>query len=401
MMNILQVCNKPPYPAHDGGTIASYSLMRSLSRLGHQVTLLTMCTPKHNLSGEDRKILSSMVQLHTVEVDTSVRTGRLLKNIAFSNLPYNAERFLSPAFEKELVQVLQSAPFDIVQLEGLYLMPYAETIHHYSKAKIALRAHNIEQEIWKRISQTEKNILKKSYFNLLARRLHTFEQSAVNRYDLLVPITERDRKEFNRMGNVKPAFVCPATLDGYDFTEPVSIKPNSSLFFLGSLDWKPNQEGLLWFINHVFPKVKLLYPAVAFHVAGRNAPGWLVHKIRGNGVVFHGEIADAQQFMREHGVLISPCFSGGGMRVKIIEAMNHGKPVVTTSIGAEGLNTVHDKNILIGHSSPEFVDHIDRLLKFPDFYIKIGTNALSFVRQNFDNMKVTADLATFYKTHTE
>jgi len=399
MMNILQVCNKSPYPAHDGGSLASYSLMRSFSRLGHRVTLLTMCTPKHNLSITEREILSSMVQLYTVNVDTAVRTVKLLRNLVFSRLPYNAERFLFPAFEKELGRILQSAPFDIVQLEGLYLMPYVETIRQNSKAKVVLRAHNIEQELWKRISQTETNPVKRTYFRLLANRLMRFELAAVNRYDLLVPITQRDREEFDRMGNLKPAFVCPATLDGCDPVSPDSVKPSNSLFFLGSLDWKPNQEGLLWFINQVFPKVKLLDSQISFHVAGRNAPDWLKDKIRGDGVFFHGEIPDASQFMQEHGILVSPCFSGGGMRVKIIEAMTQGKPVVTTSIGAEGLGAVHGKNILIGHSSAEFVDHIDRLLKFPDFYVKIGTNALTFVRQHFDNMKITANLATFYINH--
>jgi polysaccharide biosynthesis protein PslH len=316
-------------------------------------------------------------------------------------LPYNAERFLFPAFEMEMVNVLQSASFDIVQLEGLYLMPYADIIHRHSKAKAVLRAHNIEHEIWKRISQTEKNPLKKFYSRVLAKRLRLFEEAAVNRYDLLVPITERDRDEFNRMGNVKPSFVCPAAPEGLGITTPVSVMPSDSLYFLGSLDWMPNQEGLLWFIKEVFPKVKSHNEKVTFHVAGRNAPGWLVEKIRGNGIYFHGEIPDASRFMREHGILVSPCFSGGGMRVKIVEAMTQGKPVVTTSIGAEGLNTVHEMNILISDSPDEFADHIDRLLKFPDFYMKIGMNALSFVRQNYDNMKITADLATFYKTHIE
>lgn len=399
MMNILQVCNKTPFPPHDGGSLASYSLMRSFSRLGHKVTLLTMCTPKHNLTAADREKLSSMVLLHTVDVDTSVRTGRLLKNLVFSRLPYNAERFLFPAFERELSRVLQAESFDIIQLEGLYLMPYVDTIRRHSNAKIVYRAHNIEQEIWKRISQTEENFLKKTYFGLLAKRLRLFEQSAINRYDLLVPITQRDKAEFDRMGNLKPAFVCPATLDCDDPENPVTVSPSNSLFFLGSLDWKPNQEGLLWFISQVFPKVKSLDEGILFHVAGRNAPAWLRDKIHGNGVVFHGEIPDAHQFMREYGILVSPCFSGGGMRVKIIEAMTEGKPVVTTSIGAEGLGAVHGKNILIGHSSSEFVAHIDRLLKSPDFYVKIGTNALSFVRQHFDNMKITANLASFYKNH--
>jgi glycosyltransferase involved in cell wall biosynthesis len=396
MMNILQVCIKTPYPPHDGGSLASFSQMRSFSRLGHQVTLLTMCTPKHNLSVADRETLSSMVQLYTVDVDTSVRTVQLLKNLLFSRLPYNAERFLFPAFEKELGRILQLASFDIVQLEGLYLMPYVETIRRHSAARVVLRAHNIEQEIWKRISQTEANPLKRIYFSLLARRLRLFEYAAINRYDLLVPITQRDKEEFDRMGNLKPAFVCPATIDGSDFAGPVSVKPSRSLFFLGSLDWKPNQEGLLWFIRQVFPKVKLLDQEITFHVAGRNAPDWLRDKIRGDGIIFHGEIPDATQFIQEHGILVSPCFSGGGMRVKIIEAMTQGKPVITTSIGAEGLGAVPGNNILIGQSSTEFADHIQCLVKNPDFYVKIGTNAISFVRQQFNNMQITANLASFY-----
>jgi len=136
---------------------------------------------------------------------------------------------------------------------------------------------------------------------------------------------------------------------------------------------------------------------IKFHVAGRNAPEWLIERLQDTDIFFHGEIPDAPQFMREHGILVSPCFSGGGMRVKIIEAMMSGKPVVTTSIGAEGLDAVHGKEILIGNSPAEFADHIDRLLKFPDFYVEIGTNALSFVQQHFDNMKITADLVSFYK----
>jgi len=94
--------------------------------------------------------------------------------------------------------------------------------------------------------------------------------------------------------------------------------------------------------------------------------------------------------------MIAPCFSGGGMRLKIVEAMQYSKPVVTTPIGAEGLGVKSAKNILIGHSSADFVQHIDHLLKSPDFYFKIANNALLFVQKNFDNMKITEDLCEFY-----
>ena len=163
-MNILQVCSKSPYPPHDGGSLASYSLLRSFSRLGHTVTLLTMITPKHSLNQHEINELSVMVRLFTVEVDTTINHFRLLFNFVFSRLPYNAERFISPAFDNVLSLTLQNAAFEIVQLEGLYLMPYVSTIRKYSQARIVLRAHNVEHEIWSRIAEQETSLIKKFYF---------------------------------------------------------------------------------------------------------------------------------------------------------------------------------------------------------------------------------------------
>jgi len=239
-MNILQVCNKSPYPPHDGGSLASYSLLRSFSRLGHAVTLLTMCTPKHDLSQQDKNELSAMVRLFTVEVDTTINKFRLLVNLIFSRLPYNAERFISPAFDATLSRILQNTSYDIVQLEGLYLTPYIGTIRRYSKARIVLRAHNVENEIWSRLASQESGILKKFYFKILSRRIMQYEIASLNRYDLLVPITRRDLDIFKHLGNIKPAHVCPAALDVERFSVPEKFSGLPTLFFLGSLDWRPN-----------------------------------------------------------------------------------------------------------------------------------------------------------------
>jgi polysaccharide biosynthesis protein PslH len=398
-MKILVICNKSPYPPHDGGSLASYNLISSLCRTGHELTLLTMCTPKHGLSDTDKTKLSELVRLYTLDVDTSIRVFRVVSNLIFSSLPYNAVRFISRNFDSGLAGILQAGSFDIVQLEGLYLMPYVDTIRRYSAARIVLRAHNVEQEIWFRIAGNESNLLKKYYFTIMAKRLAKFEISALNRYDLLVPITSRDLDEFNRMGNRKPVHVCPASLDmdPLTLTEPTQGFP--SLFFLGSLDWKPNQEGLLWFVDEVFPKLLPRYTRLIFHVAGRNAPAWLKSRIESRGIVFHGEIPEAGAFISDHGILVAPCFSGGGMRVKIIEAMAYAKPVVTTPVGAEGLATTHNENILICNSVDEYVENLDSLLKFPDFYRKIAINARGFVRQHFDNMKISSALSIFYETY--
>jgi glycosyltransferase involved in cell wall biosynthesis len=257
----------------------------------------------------------------------------------------------------------------------------------------------VEHEIWERIAANEPRIAKRSYFRILSRRIRRFESASVNRYDLLVPITARDLDRYQEMGNTRPSFVCPAALDLDEMNEIRAPHGLPDLFFLGSLEWKPNQEGLLWFTGHVFPAILARHPGIHLHIAGRNAPGWLRKRCTARNVVFHGEVPDASLFIGDHDIMVAPCFSGGGMRVKIVEAMAHGKPVVTTPVGAEGLGATHRDHILICATEDEFVESLDSLVKFPDFYRKIGQNARDFAKDHFDNMKVTAGLIRFYTSN--
>lgn len=395
-MRILLLCTKPPYPPHDGGSMATYSLMHSLLRLGHKVTLLTMCTQKHSLTSQAREKLASMVRLHSVSLKTGVTPHGFLANLLFSRKPYNAVRFIKGSFERTLSRILQLSVFDVVQLEGLYLMPYAETIRRYSDALLVLRAHNVEQEIWSRIALQEKHFFRKWYFTLLANRIRNFETAAVNRYDMLVPITERDLEAFATMGNYKPSKAIPAGIETTGVPGLPAGRPD--LFFLGSLDWKPNQEGILWFTEHVFPSLIARYPDLLLHVAGRNAPGWLVRELQKPGLVYHAEVPDSAAFISAHGILVAPCFSGSGMRVKILEAMSHGRPVVTTSIGAEGLGIEQGQHMLLGENPEELLDAVNSLLSDPEIYNRLARNAFEFVRSRFDNQTLARELTAFYQS---
>jgi glycosyltransferase involved in cell wall biosynthesis len=397
-MRILQICNKPPYPPRDGGSIAMFSLLRALHGLGHEMTVLAMCTPKHSMTKAERDTLGRFARLHTVDVDTRVKIPDLLRNVVFSSKPYNAVRFISADFEKKLAGILAGGSFDVVQLEGIYLAPYISTIRRYSTALAVMRAHNVEHEIWERIATNESNQLKKIYYRLLARRIRRFETRTMNRYDLLVPITPRDLDSFRKLGNTCPAQVCPAGIDiNPGYITPVLDK--QSLFFLGSLDWIPNQEGLLWFVSVVFPELIRRIPGSTLHIAGRNAPVWLSGRLTGPGITFHGEITDAHSFMLAHGILVAPYFSGGGMRVKIAEAMSLGIPVITTPLGAEGIDISNGENIVIVNTAEEFLAQLERLLEYPEFCINMGNNARNFVQQRLDNQKIALSLAGFYNKY--
>ncbi len=400
-MKILQLTNKIPYPPKDGGAIATLNLSVGLANLGHEITLLGMNTTKHYVDLKDIPAeLSEKITFKEVKLDTKLSFFEALQNLLFSKLPYNAQRFFCQNYRHRLKELLQEQSFDVVQLEGLYMAWYIDTIRKYSKALVALRAHNIEHEIWYRNAEQEKSFLKSLYLKNLARRIKRFKTDVINSYDLLVPITRRDASSFDFFGNNKPSLVVPA---GFD-TAAIQSQPEQikflSVFFIGTLDWFPNQEGLIWFIEKVWPAVISQHPDIIFHVAGRNAPPWLRDKLLNvKNINFLGEIDDAHAFIREHAIMVAPLFSGSGMRVKIIEGMALGKTIVTTSIGAEGIDISHGENIFVEDQPGEFARRISELIQNKDLFDQMGNNAVQFVREHYDNQRISVSLAEFYKNH--
>ena len=318
----------------------------------------------------------------------------------FSIKPYNAIRFISNKFSEELVNLLQRKQFDIVQLEGLYVCPYIPVIQKNTDAKIVYRAHNIEYEIWERSSRLSSGVVH-FYLKNLSKRIRRFEKSMINTYDLLVPITERDGRILEEMGNKKPMHVSPTGIDTTALIPHSKNLEHPSLFHIGSLEWSPNQEGLIWFIEKSWPKIHKKFPELKFYIAGRNAPEWLIRKFDAPNIEFIGEVPDAYEFMNSKSIMVVPLFSGSGMRIKIIEGMALGKPIISTLIGTEGISTTSGKNILIANNEDEFTDAVSKLIADKSTFQEISRNAIEYIHEKFDNLALAGALSGFYKKHIE
>ena len=395
-MKILQIANKVPYPPRDGGSIATFAMSKGFRELGHEVTVLAMSTTKHPVNPEDiPDEIRRDIHFVIVDVDTRIKPLMALKNLLFSSLPYNADRFINDAFNRRLAQLLEEEVYDVIQLEGLYLAPYVQTIRNYSRAVIAMRAHNIEHEIWNRTVQQRKGF-SKWYIAVIASRIKKMELGFLNSYDAMVPITMRDEKILKELGCILPAHVAPTGVNMTEFDKYKMQAEFPSVFHIGALDWSPNQEGLDWFFKKCWRKLHAKYPGLKFYIAGRNAPGH-ISNIKEPGVVFLGEVDDAYTFMGEKAVMVVPLLSGSGMRIKIIEGMALGKSIVSTSIGAEGIGVTHGRNILIADDPEKFTASIESLLNNFDKFEAIGSNAREFVAENYDNLSISRALAGFYK----
>jgi glycosyltransferase involved in cell wall biosynthesis len=396
-MQILQICNKVPFPPKDGGCIAMNNLTQGLLNEGHKIKVVAINTPKHFTKIEDLPhSYRTKTNIEAVFIDTSVKPIPAFLNL-FGNGSYNISRFYSEDFEKKIIQVLTSETFDVVQLESLFVSMYIGVIRKYSKAKIVLRSHNIEYKLWERNAAAAENILKRLYFKFLAKRLEAYEKSCLSSYDAVAAITKEDAEWFRENGFKKNISVIPFGIDINSIEETNIKSEKESLFHIGAMDWEPNIEGINWFLENVWGKVQQKFPSLKLYLAGRKMSPQFKN-LRRDKIVVLGEVENAHDFIRSKGLMIVPLLSGGGMRVKIIEGMALGKVIVTTSIGAEGIDCENGRNILIADDPEAFVASVSYYLSDNNYLEQIGKNAREFAVQHYNNADISKQLTAFYST---
>ncbi len=394
-MKILLLCNKPPYPASEGGPMAMNSIITGLLDAGHQVKILAVNSEKFNVKESDIPVeYKKKTGIELIDVDLSVKPTNAFLNL-FTKKSYHVERFISDDFKAKLIEVLEKEQFDIVQLEMLYMAPYVEDIRAHSKAMIVLRAHNVEHKIWERIAKETRSPLKRWYINHLTKTLKEYELNALETVDGIAAITRKDAAFFRKYTS-KPVIDIPFGVYPEEFTPKYEIEGKPKFYHIGSMNWMPNEEGIRWFINEVLPKTVEKVPDFVYHLAGRNMPEWLT-AMNDPHVDVVGEVPDAKAFVADHDVAIVPLLSGSGIRIKIIESMAMGKTVITTRVGAEGILYDEEVNIIIAENKAKMVEAIRAINENPQIAVKIGQAARRLVEETYDNRKIIARLLMFYE----
>lgn len=398
-MQVLQLCKKFPYPLKDGESIAVNGLSQSLVTLGCTVDLLTMNTTKHFFPWKDEPLpeLAHYRAIRAVLVDNRLRPQAAFFNL-FTRESYHVSRFVSADFGTALRQLLRQESYDIIQLESLFLAPYLPLIRELQPgARVVMRAHNVEHEIWARLATQTGPGPKRWYLSLLARRLARFEIEQLRHYDLLVAISARDLAVFRELGHQGPALVAPIGLP-LDHYQPdwAAFDHSLTLAFIGSLDWPPNLEGLRWFFAEVWPRVQAEAPTLVFHLAGRNAPDWL-RQLELPGVVFHGEVPDSRDFLNRHPVMVTPLLAGSGMRAKIVEAMALGRVVVTTTIGLEGIPATDGREVIVADDPVTLATALVALGQDRRHLRQLGEQARQLVLNHFHGDRIAEQLLHAYQ----
>ena len=396
-MKILQLCKKFPWPLKDGESVAVNSISKGLAELGVTMDLLAMNTQKH-FTAVDSEVIKSIPHYRIVKwvpMDTRISVFDAVRSL-IEGSSYHLKRFINPGFANTLKEILEEGYYDFVILESLYMVPYTDIIRKHSQAKIIFRSHNLEFEIWDRLAYNSRNPLLKWYFRMLANNLKDYECAHLQDMQYLMPISPVDHKKYVKLGYRGDIFTLPLGLDLRRYPmNPPSISSKIEVGFIGSLDWRPNVEGLQWFLSNVWPSAQANHPhQFRLHIAGRNMPD-KIRKQASPNIIIHGEVSDAIDFIQRYDYFVVPLFSGSGMRVKILEAMAMGKIVLSTGIGIEGIPAAPDKEFIRVDDKSQFLKTFDRMAR-NDYNIGIlGRNARSFIEDNYSIKHISTELYHF------
>jgi len=383
---ILIITNRVPYPLNDGGNLAMNAMIQGYHRSGWVVYLLAMNTSRHFIKRDKLdELFSNLYAFEWVDVNNHLKWTGVLRNFLFSTQPEHAARFDDNRFKEKLKHALSSFKPDVVQVESVYLTTYMPAIKQLSNAVTVLRLHNVEYQIWQRLARRHKNPVKRFYFKNLAKRIKDFERNAWKKYDLLLPITEKDAQMVGRLEDVKNMIVAPFSIEIEKIKKGINERWVG--YHIGAMDWIANREGIRWFLEKVWPGIHMAVPGFEFYFAGRHMPEEF-KKININGVYCLAEVPDAEAFIADKKILIVPLWSGGGIRVKILEAMAAGKVVITTTYGIKGIEAIPGVHYLLARKPGDFVKAVQWCLDNKPEAEEMAHKALELVSQKYESRNV-------------
>jgi glycosyltransferase involved in cell wall biosynthesis len=390
-MRLLYLTNKPLFPSVDGGCKAMAQMLHCLLNLGCEIDHVCISTHKHPFDENSYpEEIKQRISIQSIPVDTTVKPGQAFRSL-FSQRSFNISRFDDPKAKVALESLLSKKSYDVVLLESLYTTPYLRTIRQHSNAKVVLRSHNVEFLLWQQLASNCKSGWRKWYLRKLARDLRAYELQTLQKVDAIFSITKNDLETVQRAGITTRNHVIPVALRQ---TSREILDDNCSLFFIGSMNWQPNLEAADHLVNSIFPKVRKQIPEVELHIAG-SYMGTHFPSDPENGITNHGFAENLQDFMSNHGILVLPIKSGSGVRIKLLEAMALGVPIVSSATGALGIS--EDDGILISSTDEQMVEQIIELFTSPEKRQSIGHKAWEFVHKNLSVERVSQMIADEFK----
>jgi glycosyltransferase involved in cell wall biosynthesis len=374
-VRILFVALDVPYPADRGQRMRTSAILRALKAEGHEVGLVALCAPED--VGRDEGAMARLCsRVDLVPIGSSVALARLRRQLGrlqslLSSVPYGAWRFRSAAFQEMVRQRLRELRPDLVVWDETYNL---ENLRDLEGVPVVLNSHDIVQVIWGRYLQVERQPVKRAYAANELRKLRRWEAAAYRRVRAVWAVSRHDAALIEAMCPGVSVAVVPNAVDveGYRVTEGDDGK---GVLFIGGMDWFPNRDAVEFFAQAVLPRLRDRVPAAQFMVVGRPPEVRLRRRLEVLGVAFLGRVDDIRPVVGAAAVSVVPLRIGSGTRLKILESASLGRAVVSTRLGAEGLNFVDGSEIILADEPGAMAEAVARLLERPAARAAMGAAA--------------------------
>jgi glycosyltransferase involved in cell wall biosynthesis len=422
-MKILFLTQIIPWPVDAGPKVKTWNVLRFLHDQGHEILLASF------VRSEEEKYLPVMREVCKTVYPISMRRSRYkdvyyyLRSLVHRR-PFLIERDDLVEMRALVKQILHNEHIDVIHADQLSMAQFAcqslfpnerpgatSTMNHHAGPVLIFDAHNAVWTIFDRLCQNS-NWLVRPLLSYEAQRIKRYEGLIVNAFDHTLAVTEADAAALRQAeqlttsrnsGRSGEMSIIPIAVDG-EALMPVARDENSlNILTLGTLHYPPNADGIRWFTNEVFPLVKSKVPGARLTIIGKNPPKDLsqVANDPDNGVQVTGYVPNLTPYFQAAAVLVVPVRAGGGMRVRILEAFARGMPVVTTTIGLEGIDARPGMDVLVGDTPQAFADEVVKVLSDKALQHELAVNGRKLVEQKYDFRVVLHTLGDIYRQYAD
>lgn len=390
-MRILLLSLRIPFPPNNGAKMRNWAVLQALAAEGHEITLLTFAD--HEDDGPPRRTLSDLCRRieripHQFQSLSSSRNyvGRACQLV--SPLPYGVSTARSEQMKHRIGEMLRAEDVDAILCEETDLLVNLPS----RNVPLVVDFHNVDHLILDRYARYEKNIAKKAYAWMESRRISRWEAKACEMASAAMACSEHDRALLQAHRRELPLFVVPNAIDTTAY-EPAHMEDDRKVLFQGGMDWFPNRDGVEFFAGEMFALIRAEIPDARFVVAGRNPSEDFKRRISGPGIEFTGTVPDMRAEIANAAVSVIPLRIGSGTRLKILEAAAMAKPMVSTRLGAEGLEFINGEEIQIADDPKSFAAAVISFLRNAADRKRFGENARRRVEHQYSLRAAQAAVA--------
>ena len=391
-MKILFLSPTVPFPLTDGGRIRVFNLLKQIA-VKSDVTLLALETQLTDIEGVT-ELQQLGIQVYLVpNAPTLPRLsfGTLL-NAFLKRQPITVARYALPAYRQKFRELVAAENFDLVHYEMFHMAQFQTEVDLPS----VLSQQNVDSAIWRRLCGETANPFYKFAYWTQQLAFQRYERVLSPKFDAVTCTSAIDAAVFQRHCAADTIEIIPNGVDVTHYQPDFTSEATAHLIYIGSMDWYPNEDAVAFFADEVLPRIQENVPDVQFSIVGGNPSARVQRLAEREGVVVTGRVPEIKPYFAEATVFVVPLRIGSGTRLKILEALAMGKAIVSTAVGAEGLDLKDGEEIFIADAPTTFADAVTRLLTDASLRRRIGENGRARVERDYDWRSIGEKLHQLY-----